>query len=136
MPVSTPEENLEEYRGDRDHFEHVLEQLFIPAIDASELEPIPPIMTGSNIIQADIIDKLATSDLVLCDMSNLNPNVFFESGIRTAMDNPVVLTVDELTRDRVPFDTSIINYHEYSSSLCFYFSDTAIYELWAPLARI
>lgn len=54
--------------------------------------------------------------MVLCDMSALNPNVFFEFGIRTALNRPVCVVKDEKTK-KVPFDTSILNYHEYASSL-------------------
>jgi len=32
-------------------------------------------------------------------MSALNPNVFFEFGIRTALDKPVALTVAELMNE-------------------------------------
>jgi hypothetical protein len=35
---------------------------------------------GSEIIQADIIRNLHAADLVLCDLSTLNANVFFEFG--------------------------------------------------------
>jgi hypothetical protein len=49
-------------------------------------------------------------------MSTLNANVFFELGIRTSLNKPVCLVKDDLT-DKVPFDTSIINYHTYSSAL-------------------
>jgi hypothetical protein len=116
MPVSTPENVLKQYGDDVDHFEHVLQTLFIPAIEAVGLNPIPPKASGSDIIQAEIIKNLASAYLVLCDMSILNPNVFFEFGIRTALDKPVALVIDDKT-DRIPFDTSIINYHQYDSSL-------------------
>lgn len=116
MPITTPDEFIREY-GDSDHFTHVLECLFTPALDKAGFNIIPPKSTGSDIIHAEIIDHLSKADLVLCDMSILNPNVFFEFGIRTALDKPVALVVDEITVDKVPFDTSIINYYKYDSSL-------------------
>ena len=54
--------------------------------------------------------------MVLCDISSLTANVFFELGIRTALNKPVCVVKDELTT-RIPFDTGIINHHTYSSSL-------------------
>ena len=117
MPISTSVEIAEEYENDTQHFEHVLDTLFIPAIKAVGLDPIPPIAKGSDIIQAEIIKNLAVADLVMCDMSILNPNVFFEFGIRTALDKPVALVTDEKTEGRIPFDPSIINYFGYDSSL-------------------
>src|SRR5262249_55396062 len=52
----------------------------------------------------------------LCDISSLNPNVFFELGCRTALNLPVCYVMDDLTRG-IPFDTGIINHHTYSHTL-------------------
>ena len=49
-------------------------------------------------------------------MSILNPNVFFEFGIRTALNKPVSLVVDDKNPD-IPFDPSIIHHHKYNSAL-------------------
>ena len=117
MPISTPKEHLDSYKGDSEHFDHVLNHLFIPSITEAEFEPIPPKTKGSDVIQAEIIKHLSDTDLVLCDMSILNPNVFFEFGIRTALDKPVALVTDNKTDKKIPFDTSIINYHKYNSAL-------------------
>ena len=116
MPITTPSSHIEAYNGDNDHFLHVLEHLFIPAIEAIKYEPIPPIMEGSDNIQAEIIRKLEEADIVLCDMSILNPNVFFELGIRTALDKPISLVRDSLTLN-IPFDTVTINHHIYKHEL-------------------
>jgi hypothetical protein len=116
MPITTPLEFVKDYQDDKEHFIHVLEHLFKPAIEKARFNPISPISKGSDIIQAEIIKHLAEADLVLCDMSILNPNVFYEFGIRTALDQPVALVIDDKTK-KIPFDTSIINFHKYSSSL-------------------
>ncbi len=116
MPITTPESMREKYRDGKDHFRHVLDCLFIPSIKKAGYEPIPPIAKGSDLIHAEIIKNLETADLVLCDMSSLNPNVFFEFGIRTSLNRAVSVVKDEHT-DNVPFDTGILNYHEYQSSL-------------------
>jgi hypothetical protein len=116
MPLTTPENYLEAYRGDVEHFLHVLERLFIPAIEQAGFEPIKPIAKGSENIQALIIKKLETSDLVFCDMSLLNPNVFFEFGIRTSLNKPICLVVDDKT-PKIPFDPGTINHHKYNSSM-------------------
>lgn len=117
MPITTPEDlAATAYGGDQAHFRHVLDCLFIPAIEAAGLEPIPPIAQGSEVIHGDIIKHLETSDLVLCDMSTLNANVFLELGIRTALDKPVCLVRDDKTPD-VPFDAAITNHFVYDSIL-------------------
>ncbi len=116
MPITAPDAMVASYSGGKDHFKHVLKHLFEPAIEKAGFTPIPPIAKGSDLIHAEIIKKLEKADLVLCDMSTLNANVFFELGIRTAVDKPVCMVKDELTT-RVPFDTAVVNFHEYASSL-------------------
>lgn len=116
MPITTSSDSFELYNQDEEHFLHVLQCLFIPAIEASNLKPIYPQVAGSDVIHGEIIKNLSSADLVLCDMSQLNANVFFEFGIRTALNKPVALVTDETTVN-IPFDTGIVNYHRYNSSL-------------------
>jgi hypothetical protein len=116
MPITTSSELSSKYGGDKEHFKHVLDYLFVPALEKVGYKPIPPSASGADVIHAEIIRSLETADLVLCDMSTLNPNVFFELGIRTAVDKPVSLVKDQLTAT-VPFDTTLINYHTYDHSL-------------------
>lgn len=115
MPITTPSLFLDKYDENKNHFSNVLKYLFIPAIEKIDHAPLPPETEGSQIIQTDIIAKLNTADLVLCDISVLNPNVFFELGIRTALNKPVCLVKDKITK--APFDTSPLKYEEYDSKL-------------------
>ena len=70
---------------------------------------------NADVIQTTIIQNLYASDVVVCDLSSQNANVFFELGIRMAYQKPCVLLVDDKTK--VPFDLSVIRYIEYPSSL-------------------
>jgi hypothetical protein len=116
MPIATPPEAVERYGGDGSHFVHVLEHLFVPAIEKAGYEAIEPSAQGGDLIQAEIVRNLETADVVLCDISGLNPNVFFELGIRTALDRTTCIVRDEHTQ-RIPFDTGIINTHTYRAGL-------------------
>ena len=115
MPISIPRTAGSKYE-DKNHFMHVYNHLFAPAVEELGYEPISPVSKGSEIIQADIVRNLHSADLVLCDLSTLNANVFFEFGIRTALDKPVCLVADSATPD-FPFDTAIINRHTYEAVL-------------------
>jgi len=54
------------------------------------------------LIHAEIIRNIENADLVLCDMSCLNPNVFFEFGIRTSLNKPVsVVKMRSLKKSRL-----------------------------------
>lgn len=114
MPVTTRPAEVELY-GDPDHWEHVLHTLFIPAVERADMTPLVPTATGSTLIHANIIKQLQDSDVVLCDLSSHNPNVFFELGVRTSLNLPIALVRDEHTS--LPFDTSGINTESYRSTL-------------------
>lgn len=116
MPITTPQNRIEQYGGDDEHFTHVLEHLFRPAIESCDFEVVDPRAQGSEIIHANIIQNIESADMVLCDMSCLNPNVFFELGVRTALNKPICLVRDDLT-EAVPFDLGVINHHTYSAAL-------------------
>lgn len=116
MPLTTPARYVELYKGDTHHFIHVLDELFMPAIEAAGMKPIRPIVEGSEVIHGEIIRNLTDADLVLCDMTIFNPNVFFELGIRTALNKPISMIMDDFT-DKTPFDLAPVNYHKYDSSL-------------------
>jgi hypothetical protein len=102
--------------NDPGHFKHVLDYLFTPALAAAGYEAVPPSVIGSGVIHAEIIQNLETCDMVLCDISTLNANVFFELGIRTSLDRPTILVRDEFTT-QIPFDTGSINTYTYNASL-------------------
>lgn len=133
MPITTTPDAAARYR-DEAHFEHVLEFLFRPALQLAGFVAISPVVQGTELIHAEIIRQLETADLVPCDISDLNPNVFFELGVRTALDRPVVLVRDDQT-ERVPFDTTLVNCHAYRSDLSPWVVSNEIAKLAAHLAN-
>lgn len=115
MAITTPEHMLAVYRDGEHHFKHVLDHLLSPSVEQAGYVPIPSTTEGAEVIHVDIFQNLGETDLVLCDMSALNPNAFFELGIRTALNRPVCLVKDEHTK--APFDPAPIKYEEYRSTL-------------------
>jgi len=59
------------------------------------------ILSGNNIL-GDIIEGIATSDLVVADLTGANPNVYYELGIAHALDKKVILLAQDI--DELPFD--------------------------------
>lgn len=131
MPITTPKPYAEQL-DDADHFLHVLDSLFKPALIKANYEVVPPISSGSELIHAAIIKNLEECDLVLCDISALNPNVFFELGIRTALNKPAVIVRDSLT-PTIPFDTSSINALTYDVGLRAWLIESEIEKLAAHI---
>lgn len=115
MPVTTPASYVDDLK-DSDHFGHVLTHLFAPALGLAGYTVIPPRMLGATLIHAEIIRHLEQADLVLADLSSHNANVFFELGIRTSLNRPVVLVKDRRTSE-IPFDLGTINVLTYGESL-------------------
>lgn len=96
------------------HFTKVYEQIFQPAIREAGFEPyrVDENKISDSII-SKIFDAILSCPIALCDLSNRNPNVLYELGLRQAYDKPVVLVQDEKT-ERI-FDVSGINTVSYSS---------------------
>lgn len=114
MPITTSAE-AEAFYGDGQHWQHVMECLFVPAIERAGYVPILPVSHGTEVIHDRIFQHLCDADLVLGDFSSHNANVFYELGIRTALNLPVALVLDEHTTR--PFDLGTINSYVYDSSL-------------------
>lgn len=55
-------------------------------------------------ITTQIIDHIIESDLIIADLSRLNPNVFYELAIAHAADKPVILIATHGTE--IPFDVT------------------------------
>lgn len=100
------------------HFQKVYEQIFRPAIESAGYQPY---RVDENAISDQIIDKIFCAiqecPMALCDLSNRNPNVLYELGLRQAYDKPVVLVQDEKT-DKI-FDVSGISTVFYKSDRIF-----------------
>jgi len=97
MPFAkTTEEHTEDYWSN--HFEEFLKPLVeeFPQIKAHRSTPL-----NSDIIK-DIVKDLIVSDLVVADLTDLNPNVFWELGVRQSFKNGTITIAQEGTR--LPFD--------------------------------
>ncbi len=55
-------------------------------------------------IMLDIQQSILEAHLILCEMSEKNPNVFYELGLAHAVGRPVILVSDK--KENIPFDLS------------------------------
>ena len=72
-------------------FVEVLKSLITPAGNQAGFAVETAAVQGSDVIQSTIINQLLTADLVIADLTDHNPNVLFELGIRLAKELPVAL---------------------------------------------
>ena len=72
-------------------FDEVLKSLITPAAREAGFIVKTANRHGSDVIQSTIINDLLAADLVVADLTEHNPNVLFELGVRMADDLPVCL---------------------------------------------
>lgn len=97
------------------HFAKVYEQIIKPSIEEAGYEAYR--VDENNIcdsIIGKIFDAIQECPMAVCDLSNRNPNVLYELGLRQAYDKPVVLIQDDKT-DKI-FDVSGISTVFYKSA--------------------
>jgi hypothetical protein len=86
MPFS--EKTAERPKG---FFTEVLRSLITPAGVEAGFKVETANRQGSDVIQSTIVNELLEADLVLADLTDHNPNVLFELGLRMAVEKPVAL---------------------------------------------
>lgn len=62
----------------------------------------------------DVVSLICESDIVLCDLSDKNANVFYETGIAHTLGKKVILITQ--SADDVPFDLRHLRYIKYLSN--------------------
>jgi len=107
MPFSeTSEKHTEEYWGK--HFEYFLKPLIE---ENQQLEAMRSKPLRQEILN-EIITRLVTCSVVLVDITDLNPNVFWELGVRQSFKHGTVIIAENGTKP--PFDI-------YAKSILFYY---------------
>lgn len=97
-------------------FKEVLRSLLTPAGVAAGFIVETANRQGSDVIQSTIVNDLLEADLVVADLTDHNPNVLFELGVRIAEDKPVVL-VKATGTGRIFDVDNMMRVYEYSANL-------------------
>lgn len=98
------------------YFKEVMNELLYPAIREAGFEPSTALQTGSDVIHATIVNDLLDADMVIVDLTEHNPNVLFELGLRMMEKKPVAIVRAKGTRPI--FDvTNMIRMYDYDGNL-------------------
>ena len=91
-------------------------RIFKPALEAAlyEVSRGDDLFTPGFII-ADVQKSILEAHLILCDMSERNPNVFYELGLAHAIGRPVILIVHK--KEDIPFDLRHLRVTIYDSNV-------------------
>lgn len=106
--------------ADYEHFGAIYREHISPAIREAGFDPKRADDTHApGHITAELLQDLIDAPLVLVDVTSLNPNVFYELGVRHAIARGgTVLLCDKVKTPRLPFDV-------FASRAIFYDSSTA-----------
>ena len=100
-PMGEPESDI------RVHADWILEEIIQPVVSqfvdflVVRADQIAP----PGMIDAQVIQYLLESELVIADLSRENPNAFYEIGIRHMAQRPIIHM--QLADEKVPFDVSL-----------------------------
>lgn len=95
----------EENSSERIHSDWLFEAIIDPVFkkEYADFEVIrADKITKSGMIDTQIISLILNSDIVIADVTFLNPNVFYEIGIRHTVQKPIIHM--HLEGQRIPFD--------------------------------
>jgi len=72
-------------------FDEVLKNVITPAAVEAGFKVETARKDGSDIIQSTIVNDLLNADLVIADLTEHNPNVLFELGLRMVSEKPIAI---------------------------------------------
>ena len=86
-----------------DGFDEIYNLFLVEAIGQAgfEVSRADNIKSAQNILK-DIVRAIAEADLIVADLTDSNPNVYYELGLAHALGKPVILLTQEI--DDLPFD--------------------------------
>ena len=99
----------------RTHWDEVFEIITSVAEEKGFEARIVSDTEESNLIHKEILSNVYNNDIIICDISGHNPNVFFELGIRMATQKPTIIVKDDKTI--CPFDIGANKYIPYPRDL-------------------
>jgi tetratricopeptide (TPR) repeat protein len=101
------------------HFKALYDDVIRPALAAAGYQSIrADEVQKTGAVTSDIVRRLAEVDLVLADLSDLNPNVFYELGIRHALrGSGTIMMLDQARTHGLPFDVMPYRAILYTSDL-------------------
>ena len=94
-------------------FNAIYSQLISPALQTAgyEVQRADSVLDQQNVLR-DIVTGIDRADLIVADLTGLNPNVFYELGIAHGLGIPTAMLTQDI--DDVPFDLRAYRVKEYS----------------------
>lgn len=98
-PIGTPESPV------RRHSDQVLRHIIRPAVEPLDYRAVrADEIAEPGVITSQIMQRVIGDDLVVADLTGLNPNVLYELAVRHAILKPFVQIINQ--GETIPFDVS------------------------------
>ena len=98
-------------------FKELYTALIRPACERAKFEPCTADRKGSDIIHTTILREILEADLVIADLTDHNPNVMFELGLRMALGSKPVCIMKSKDTGRVFDVDNVLRVYEYNQNL-------------------
>lgn len=109
--VIMPIRSGEEYDTFRNRYEKIIQK----AVHSVKVDRKPAFqciraddVRKPGVITEDVLQRLHRADVVIADLTDLNPNVFYELGVRHALRSGTILVASREMSGRLPFDISML----------------------------
>lgn len=98
----------------RVHSDWVFDEVIMPVFeDMADFKVLRADKVSTpGLIDTQIISHLLSAELVIADLTGLNPNAFYESGIRHVVQKPIIHM--HLAGETIPFDISLFRSLKFS----------------------
>jgi len=97
----------------RNRTNQLIRDVILPVLDEAEYSLYAAHQSDDpRNISVEIVEKILGADIVIADLTTLNPNVFYELAIRNAAELPSINLMHASQRE-YPFDITQIRYFEY-----------------------
>jgi len=95
------------------NFDEVYEYLIKPVVEELDLKCTrSDEVTSAGWVHADMLERILKDDVAIVDITTLNPNVFYELGVRHALRRSVTILMRK-SGTQIPFDIKgfrVLNY--------------------------
>ena len=98
-------------------FKELYSSIIKPACERAGFEPSTADRKGSDVIHTTILREILEADIVVADLTDHNPNVMFELGLRMAMGAKPVCIVKSKDTGRVFDVDNVLRVYEYNQNL-------------------
>jgi hypothetical protein len=98
----------------RTRSDDIMENIIEPVATELHYSVLRADKLSGSVIMEDIIAMLHDADIVIADLTDMNPNVFYELGLRQASKGKCINIICNSTHAKLPFDISYYRAHHYT----------------------